>query len=102
MSPTKSIFIVIGLMTLGWCFVGGLRLVMICLWFVVIARCFPVRLMMIRIVMMMVISVVMIISVIVVICIVVIISVEMRVSIVITISSFVAVTIMMVVMDPSI
>ena len=82
MSPTKSIFIVIGLMTLGWCFVGGLRLVVIWLWFVMVARCFSVRLMMMRIVIMMVISVVvvisivMVVSVIVIICIVVIISVE--------------------------
>ena len=79
MNLTKSIFIVIDMMTLSWCFVGGLRLVVIWLWFVVVARCFLVRLMMIRIVMMMVISVVIVIGVIVVICIVVVISVEVRV-----------------------
>ena len=85
MNLTKSIFIVIDMMTLSWCFVGGFRLVVIWLWFVVVARCFLVRLMMIRIVMMMVISVVMVVSVvivigvIVVICIVVVISVEVRI-----------------------
>ena len=64
-------------MTLGWLFVSGLRLVVIWLWFIMVARCFSVRLMMIRMIMMMVISVVIVVCIIVVVRIVVIISVEM-------------------------